>query len=673
MSSKTVTLTHPTPEKLSGTYKRALKNSVHEYQEGAVVKLGRGDSPLLSQQSFEWFPNRQGMTQAIVARIMGELQTFDDKTLFLDIETDSSDEMWNQPLYEFFRLGQYAWGEGEITVTSDLSDVLDQIAKAETVIAHNGHNFDFSVLLGDRALPLTMEDKLFDTWTHATLVCPAPFRYTSRKGHTYVNAASPKRARTWFSLDNLAFQFGLEGKIEDDGLKALAKEFDGFGKIPVDDPRYRAYARQDIVVLRELARHLLEIPYDPDYVIRAQKGAAIDAQMTRNGVLIDLHKTQARSDQQAKEAQDTLDWLVREYGFPTEGKQPWKSNAGKAAIDRMMESGGANIDAWAKTPKGARSYSGDALKAITVGTPLEATGERLAHVLGARTLADQLIRDTHSDGRIHPSIDALQVSSRRSTTRPGVTTFGTRAETIEKSFFVADKGMVMVEADLSNSDQRAVAFSSMDKEYAKRFIPGADGHAISGRLMYGDKFYNENMPEGWEDDPHLAKENPLRHVAKALSHSYSFGASVKKLASLSGLPIETAQRFVDAMERAYPQMIAWQNAVRREGESGWVTNQWGRKMPCDPDRTYTMAPALIGQSSTSEMLTDTFLNLYERAPEVLKWVCFTIHDAFLVQVPEDKVDYYTTIILDCAKQTINGIDIFMEHGQPGRDWRSAQH
>lgn len=675
MSAKEVTLFHPAPHKLSGTYKRTLKNAVHSLKqyEGFVVRLGKGESTLLSQTAYERYPNRVGMTQAIVARELGELQVFDNKTLFLDIETDSADERWNQPLYEFFRLGQYAWGEGEVTVTTDLNEVLDQIAKAETVVAHNGHNFDFSVLLGDRALPLAMDSKLFDTWTHATLVCPAPFRYTARNGHTYVDAAKPGNARRWFSLDNLAFQFGLDGKIEDNGLKALAKEYGGFGNIPTDDEAYIAYAEMDVIVLREVTRSLLGIPYNPDYAIRAQKGAAIDAQMTRNGCLIDLHKTKARSEQQANDAQETLDWLVQEYGFPTEGKQPWKSNAGKAAIDKMMETGGANIDKWPKTEKGARSYSGDALKTITKDTPLESVGERLAVVMGQRTLADQLLRDTHSDGRIHPDIDALQVSSRRSTTKPGLTTFGTRAETVEKTFLIPDPGMVLIEADLSNADQRAVAFMSRDKEYAKRFIPGADGHEISGRNMYGDKEYDAHMPEGWDTNPHLAKENPLRHIAKALSHAYAYGAGPKKLAQTSGQPYELAVRFVNAMAASYPQMIAWQDKVRSDGESGWVTNHWGRKMPVDPDRAYTQAPALLGQSSTTEMLVDGFLQLYERAPEVLQWVVCTIHDACLVQLPEDKVDYYTEIIRDCFAQTINGIDIFVETGHPARNWKDAAH
>ena len=162
-NTSTVTILHPEPHTLSGAYKRTIKNAVHSQEgfEGCVVKLGKGESTLLDSKAYERYPNRVGMTEAIIARELGTLQKFDNNTLFLDIETDSADERWNQPLHEFFRLGQYAWGEGDVTVTDDLNEVLDAITKAETVIAHNGHNFDFGVLLGKRALPLTMDGKLF--------------------------------------------------------------------------------------------------------------------------------------------------------------------------------------------------------------------------------------------------------------------------------------------------------------------------------------------------------------------------------------------------------------------------------------------------------------------------------------------------------------------------------
>lgn len=664
---------HPHKGSLSPQYKRTLKNVAHVYSPGAVVRLGEGQSTLPPQQWFDWWPNRSGMLQAIVAREMNALQVFDDSTLFLDIETDSSEEMWNQPLEEFFRLGQYAWGEGDVTVTTSLRDVLHQMSKAETIIAHNGHNFDFSVLLGDSALEWAMQGKLFDTWVHATLVAPAPFKYTSRNGHTYVNAAQPSNARRWFSLDNLSFQFGLEGKYTSDdgsGLKALAKKYGGFGKIPLDDPDYLAYAEQDIPALREVARSLLAVPYNPEYARRAQKCAAIDAQMTRNGVRIDLEAAKARKAEQESEAAETLAWLVQEHGFPTEGKQPWKSNVGKRALDRMMEQGGANVSKWPKTASGARSYSGEALKTICEGTPLEETAQRVAVVMGQRTLADQLIQHTHADGRIHPDIDALQVSSRRSTTKPGVTTFG---KEIEKTFFISDPGMVMMEFDLDAADARGVAALSGDPNLIKQYTDGVDGHEFVGREFYGDAEYEAHMLPGWETDTEIRKKNPLRQKSKPLGHGYSYGSGAKNLSRVAGVPLSDAQRYISVMRRLFPVREQWFDKVRLEAQKGFITNYWGRKIFIDPDRAYTQAPAMHGQSFTSEMIEDWLLKIYDAAPEVIRWICFGIHDALLIQLPEDKVDYYSEVILNCAKREINGVPMLAAKGQPAKNWGDCAH
>ena len=674
MAVPVVVLRHNEKDALTGRYKSALKNTVHDIADykGSVVRLGSGESTLPPERWFNWWPNRDGMLRAIVARELGALQTFDDKTLFLDIETDSSEERWNQPLDQFFRLGQFAWGEGEVTVTTSLQETLDAIAQAETVIAHNGHNFDFSVLLGDKALDLTMQDKLFDTWTHATLAAPAPFKYEARNGHKYVNAASPGNARRWFSLDNLAYQFGLEGKYttNEGGLKALAKKYGGFGAIPVTDPDYLAYAEQDIPVLREVARSLLGIPYNGEYALRAQKCAALDAQMTRNGVKINVPATRARKAEQENEAQETLDWLVQAYDFPTEGKQPWKSSAGKAAIDRMMENGGANISKWPKTAKGARSYSGDALKAICEGTPLEATAARLAVVMGQRTLADQLLQYTHADGRIHPDIDALQVSSRRSTTKPGVTTFG---KEVEKSFFIADPGMVMMEFDLASADARGVAALSQDPALIDQIVNGTDGHEAVGRMMYGDEEYEAHMPEGWETDPHIRKQNPLRNKSKPQTHAYNYGGGAQTLARAAGVTVEESTKFISVQHKLYPVREKWFSQVRAEAQKGYITNYWGRQIFIDPERAFTQAPAMHGQSFTSEMIEDWLLKLYGTAPEVIKWLCFGIHDALLVQLPEDRVDYYSDLILECATRTIKGVPMEAEKGTPAKNWRDAAH
>lgn len=649
--------------------KRELSRAAHVVFPGKPLTLVRDEeSPLLSPEAIMFYPASHLMLVAQIRRIFALLPRVPKDVLFLDIETHNAEKMWDLPLREFFRLGQWAWGEGEVHTTTDLDELLEHMSKARTIVAHNGHDFDFSVLLGDEALG---DRRLFDTWTHATVHFPAPYKFKHANGHTYVNADSPANARRWYGLDNLAHQFGFEGKMGD--LKALATKHNppktkvadlDFSLIPLDDPEFLAYANQDIVVLRELLRSMLSVAPRDAYDDRAQFTAAIDAQMSRNGVRLDVDLAQSRVQEAEKAKQALLADLEQRYDFPTEGAMPWRTKAGKAAIMQILADNGITPETveWPKTATGNPSLGGDALVSLTEGTPVEALGESLAALQGQRPLAAQALAYLSADGRVHPSISALQRSGRRSVTSPGLTTWGSRSEAgmREKEYFVAAHGHKMIEFDLSNADQRAVAFMSGDKEYAKRFLPGADGHEITGRVVFGDAAY--------DSDPHHYRE-----TAKSISHAYAYGASARKLAATSGQPLETTQLFVQQMERAYPRMIRWQNAVRAQGENGWVTNLWGRRMPVEADRSYTQSPALLGQSSTTEMLYDTLINLYEREPDYLKFVLFPIHDALLCEVPEEIANDFVELFLSCAEQTINNVDIFMEAGTPANNWKECMH
>ena len=662
--------------------REVLKRAFHKVFPGEPVRVVQSEdsciySPLAIQRSV--VPER--FVEAQIRRETDQLIAFEDDVLFLDIETHNAERLYDMDRREFFRLGQYAWGEGQVQVTTDIDEVLAQIGKARLVYAHNGHNFDFNALLGDDALHLAYESKLFDTFVFAALHFPAPTRYLHSNGRNYTDYnTKPGHTARWLGLENLAFQFGFPGKLGN--LQELAARHNppktkvadlDYGLIPLSDPQFLAYAEQDIIALRDLTRSMLSVVPVDAYSERAQFMAAIDAQMSRNGLLIDVPEAERRVAVAQNNAERVMADLVERFDFPTEGKQPWKSNAGKAAIERIMASYGITPDTveWERTASGALSFGKDVMLAITKGTAAESVGQAIAALQGDRGLPQQVLDYLAGDGLIHPRIESLQRSGRSSVTSPGLTTWGSRTDKAreDKEYFIPRPGNVLIELDLSNADQRAVAFMSKDPRYAERFLPGVDGHEITGRLMFGDAVYDSD-PTG------------NRNIAKALSHAYAYGAGAKKLAltaqgRLAHLTpdevLELAELFVSTMQSHYPQMTRWQNEIRREGGSGWVYNLWGRPCPVDPERAYTQAPALAGQSSTTELLLDCWINMYERDPSSLKRILFPIHDAILCEVPLREAETFSRFVVSCADQTINGIEIFLEAGHPGKSWSAAMH
>lgn len=580
--------------------------------------------------------------------------------LYLDIETHEAEKMWDMPLPEFFRLGQFSFGpEGDIIVTPSLDELMEAIDQAEALIAHNGHPFDFSVLLGNAALEWALANRLFDTMVFANLAFPAPTLFSMRNGNKVYTEGKPEMISRWLSLDNLAYK--LDSGAKEGDLKALAKEFGGFGQIPVDDERYVDYARNDIVMLSDITHELLLCKRLDAYDWRDQLKAAIDAQMSRNGFRVDRAAAQARVEQLAKRKEELMVDLVANHDFPTVGKMPWRSKGGKAAIISAMASYGITPEHNRNWPmlKTGPSLAGPVILALTEGTDAEEFGIALAELQGQRSLAQQALDYTHNDGKVHPQITGWQRSGRRSVTKPGLTTWGKKS--VDKAYMVASPGHKIVSFDLSNADQRIVAAFSKDPAFAKRFEPGADGHEITGRLMYGNDTYDSN--------PTFYRETK----AKPLSHAYAYGAGAKTLARTAKAPIEDAQLFIDAMTRAYPVMIAWQNRVRREGERGYIINHWGRKILIDKDMAYTQAPAAHGQSGTTEVLYDGLIKLAKRNPEMLLWLVCPVHDEILMDIPETRVDETKGVVKECMTQTINGIEFPASSGPPADNWLGATH
>lgn len=618
---------------------------------------------------------------------------FDSGTLFLDIETHSIDERYSMPPSEYYRLGGYAWGEGPVTITESHSVMLDQIRKARRIVGHNIHAFDLSVLFGPNSIEpvrLAREKRVVDTYTHAKLAIPAPEGvFTGRDGKQR-KSTKPEEYRRWYGLDNLAFQLGLEGKIEDaldclaDSalydvepvysektgklLKAVKKvpkpgRCCGYGWIPLDDPLFREYLVRDVEVAREVARGLLGRMRMDDYAWRYQLADALDAQVSRNGVRVDQPVMNERIRSMAEDAAYALAELNQRFGFPLHGKKPLSTNEGKAAVLEALKSVGVKERFLARTDKGALSFSADSVRsaATQAGTP-EASelAEVLAMLAGQRSLAELTAESVFPDGRVHPSIDSIQRSGRRSTTKPGLTIW----DDSHKDYYIADSDDdVLVEFDFSNADARAVAAMSGDRKFAERFQEGQDGHLINAIAAWGRELV--------ETDP-----AHYRQKAKAPGHGWSYMIGVRKLGLILGGSLEEAKKFKDGLNRAFPGVVRWQDSViERARKDGFVTNDWGRKMPITGS-TYTQPPALMGQSTTNELVTDGMIRLPDRLLRRLK---LGIHDAMLFSLSRKTVEQDIRIVVRCFEkdwrprrggQTIH---FPLGHGTPARDWKGATH
>lgn len=597
------------------------------------------------------YPNAQYYVQFALKQAHGlDLHMFPDDTLILDTETLSSIHRWNAAPRDFFRLGQYAWGEGDVVLTGDFDEVVDAIRSARMIIGHQIHAYDLSYIMGDEALGLPV----FDTFIHATCVTPAPDRFLNSRGVVQLSN-SPGSAMAFHSLENTCFTFGIPGKHGN--LKEMAKRHGcDIGEIPMDD-EYRDYARQDVVANRELARAMFSVAEPTDYEWREQWTAAINAQISRNGFRVDRSVAEARVRQLQLRKDALLVDLVMDYGFPMKGKQPWRSNAGKQALLEIL---GPQAKHLPKTKKGAPSLSGDAIKSVTAGTHNEALGEALGELLGQRSLAQLALDNVQDDGFVHPDITSLQRSRRFSVSNPGLSVWTARGPgAVEKSYFVADDDdHVLYEMDFSAADARVVAAYSGDRSYLRDMTnPEFDAHIQTARWCFGATL---------DEDP-----KKYRQIAKDVTHAIPYGAGGKRVSETVGIPLSKGYDVIKKFGKAYPSVAKWMDKARGEGETGTLKNAWGGVLYLEPGREYTQSPAMFGQNGTRELLVDGMIRC--RDAGLLRYLKITVHDAVVFSFPKDNHESLKKEAEACFTTKFREVPFPLTSGKPSHDWYKAGH
>lgn len=644
--------------------------------------------------------------------------------VFFDTEGHNAGHEWRIEPDKFVKLCQYAINDGPVILTEDIEEFRQVLRDADYIVGHNILSADLGWVFGQDSLePLHMafSHKVIDTYYLANLLTPAPYSYTNSKGHTYYDAAKPESAMGWLSLANLSYQFGLPGKIGDlaeiakryNPPKTLKKDLD-YGLIDVEDEEYRSYAIQDVIAVRALYHHLVsEIKrqkYSGEYIWREMKAmAATCGRMAANGILVNQEYAHGKIDEAAVKKQETLAWLQERYDFPTEGKAPWSTAAGKDAIYNALAEYGISPKAdpeWPKTPTGAPQLSGENLVRFTEGTEAEELGQALAALKGQRTIPQQILDNMKEDGRVHPNITALQRSGRWSVTKPGITVMGDRSEALkaDKQLLIAAPGKVLAGFDFSNADPRAMAALSGDVEFARRFEEdenGAaryDGHNLTGEALFGQEVYYSILDK---------KGKPaMRPASKEAGNSLNYNIGAYKLATRlndisrkqglglvfwapagKGRPalphpegaIEVPD-MIHAFNDSYPDLKRFKDRAVEEGKRfGYVTSTWGRRMPVDKDREYTQAPSLYGQNVTAEMMRSAVIRLCERGDYYARSLRAIIHDELLLELDEDRVEEDIKVVRECMEVaydpgTLNSLAINFPVGYGyGKTWFDAAH
>jgi DNA polymerase-1 len=554
---------------------------------------------VITREGPESFP---GSPRSPSGSVCFDLETADAGDLFTYTDSDETG---------FVRLAG-ATGPGGPVIT-DGPGIVPLLDEADQVTGHNIMGFDLVAL----------------AWHHGADYDALAAK--ARDTELTARQADPPRSRETHSadaydLDSVAERMGVRGKT--DSAARLKRKFGGWDKIPLDDPEYRSYLEGDLAATEAVARAMSErYPADP-YVDREHKLAAIAGRMTLNGFLVDQGLLAERLAGGQARKRECLQLLHDGWGLPltrtvTRGRgkakaeseeevtSPLSTTEGRAWLQDLWDRSG--LEDPPRTAKSLLSIGIDDLKAVEARRPDLAPVCRLMEaVTGTRTVYQTASDCLAPDGRVHPGVSMRQASGRWSVTNPGLTVFGKRGgRHVERDIFLPDPGHVLLSFDLSQVDMRAMAGHSQDPSYMALFAPGRDAHTEIAQQVGLD-----------------------RQSAKSIAHGWNYGLGAKRMIA-NGLDPGKVTAFVAGMEQNFPVLIAWREQIRAIGAAGEILdNGFGRRMRCDPQRAYTVAPALMGQGGARDIMCECLLRLPDSIYPMLRTM---VHDEIVVSVPKDQV------------------------------------
>ncbi len=592
------------------------------------------------------------------------------EVLAFDLETGDAANLHKADPATYVRIGATAADDRPVTTYAPEPDasrvtvpleVAADIRASKLATGHNIMAFDLPALVNagamtmDEVHELAAAGRLFDAILAARLVDPPMAR---DKG---VDATRK------YDLGTLGQTYGLGEKLTDVS-GALAKKYGGWDAIPYDttdpDPEraadaaeFQRYMVQDVELSRRLHAALLEKlgGTSPDYLVREHRVAALAAQISRNGFLVDQPLLAQRVAEVNERKAGSLAWLAENAGIPMADakgkpyKSPLASKAGKEALEAALRAAGAT-SLWRTGKSNDLDTSGNHMRHLAQEyghlPAVRAIAKEVYRIVGARSVYQTVSDHVAPDGRVHPKIGFEQATGRWSVTSPGLTVLGKRGgRHVERAILLPDPGEVLISADLSQVDMRAVAGLSQDPAYIE-MLKTDDPHSELAVALFGDAKFRE--------------------TAKAIGHGWNYGESLKRISMENEIDPAVVNRFDRSMYERFGRLVEWREEVRALAASGsLMDNGFGRLMRADPQRSHTQGPALMGQGAARDLMMTGLLRLDRR---ILPMLRAQIHDEIVLSVPEGEAEEIGRAVVDALSFEWRGVPILADVSKTGTDW-----
>ena len=171
-------------------------------------------------------------------------------------------------------------------------------------------------------------------------------------------------------------------------------------------------------------------------------------------------------------------------------------------------------------------------------------------------------------GKIHSSFNQTGTETGRlSSSNPNLQNIPVKTDigrTLRQAIIASERNNYLLACDYSQIELRILAHLSKDEALTEAFSQDKDVHKITASLIYG-------LDES-------ALTDKMREVAKRVNFGIVYGLTSYGLSRDLGIPVEEAQRFIDAYFLRYPKVREYiDSQIEKAEKEGFVTTVLGRR------------------------------------------------------------------------------------------------
>lgn len=369
-------------------------------------------------------------------------------------------------------------------------------------------------------------------------------------------------------------------------------------------------------------------------------------EINMRGLLVDLEerdKLCRKYEQQIEQVEQNLYRIIRE-GVGWDGMTKWNSPGQMGTL--LYEVMGLPE----QKQKGKRTTNRDALEKLASqyfdAEPI------INHALFLRDKIKkvQVLRTrVDPDGRLRTSVNIAGTDTGRfSSSFSEFGASGGNLQNIEEALrriFIADRGMKFAYIDKEQAESRAVGAICWNLFRASRYLDACESgdlHTSVARLAWREIEWTGDLKQ----DKVLAEEpfyrqHSRRHMAKVLGHGTNYDGQPWTMRQHTKIDLQAIKQFQALyLGEAFPEIPEWHNWTRKTlWQDGFLINLLGRRRwffgRRNEGETQRKAIAYNPQGSVADILNRDMLAVWRLG---IVQLMLQIHDAILIQYPEEKED-----------------------------------